>query len=369
MAMELSKAKWKLGFHDGRRGRARIATVDAWDFAGLMKHVVRARSAMGLAPDAPVTSCYEAGQEGFSVHRRLEQLGIKSLVIDAASVEVSRRARRAKTDRLDVEMLANKLLAHLRGEKSFAVVRVPPVDAEGARHTQRQLQTLKEERARHQVRIGALLLTEGLPLRWSTKLSAGLEELRTVDGRALAPSMIQRIRDEAERLELVKKQIARIEQERRESLEAFAADGAHESRDVRTLRVAALAALRGLGTTSAFRLVFECFAWRVFRNRREVGACFGLAPSPFASGSSIDREQGISKIGNSKLRALVIELSWLWLRYQPASKMSQWFQQRFGSAGGRQRRVGIVALARRLIVALWKYVEYGVVPEGALMKT
>jgi transposase len=370
MAMELSKAKWKLALHDGRRSRARVVTIAAWDFEALMVQVAKAKAAMGLPAETPVTSCYEAGQEGFSVHRRLEQLGIRSLVIDAASVEVSRRARRAKTDRLDVEMLTTKLLAHLRGEKAFAVVRIPPSEAEGARHEQRELQDLKVERARHRQRIQAWLLTEGIVEPWSAKLLEKLDKLRTIDGRALEASMIQRIRDEAERLELVSAQIARIAKERAQALkavEAMTESEALATGDLRAFRVRTLAQMKGIGATGAFRLVFECFGWRRFRNRREVGAAFGLAPSPFASGT-LDREQGIAKLGNGALRSLVIELSWLWLRYQPASKLAQWFQQRFGSVGGRQRRVGIVALARRLVIALWKYVEYGVVPEGALTK-
>ena len=361
VAFELSAKKWKLAFHDGRRTRARIATVPAWEFGSVMLEIERARAAMGLPTGTPVCSCYEAGREGFSVHRRLVQLGVDNVVIDAASVEVNRRARRAKTDRLDAEMLVAKLIAHKRGERAFAVVRIPSVEDESRRHEQRQLDDLKQERGRHTVRIKALLLTQGIAIkRWSA--DEDLSALRTIDERELPPELVQRIRDELARHQLVQEQIARIESSRKVQLAV-----PESERQPHVDRVKRLSTLKGIGTTGAFRMVLECFAWRKFSNRREVAGCLGLAPSPFASGS-INREQGISKLGNAELRSLFIELSWLWLRYQPDSKIARWFAEKFAPAG-RHRRIGIVAVARKLAIALWKYVEFGVEPEGTLMKT
>jgi transposase len=375
LAMELSAKKWKLALHDGRRDRARIATIDAWDFDALVEQVARARRAMSLPADCVVASCYEAGREGFSVHRRLVQLGIVNVIIDAASVDVNRRARRAKTDRLDAEMLVMKLLAHRRGEKAFSVVRVPAVDDEGARHEQRELQDLKVERARHRMRIEAWLLTEGIAVRWSGSMLDSLAQMSTIDGRTLSPTLLKRIGDEAQRLALVSEQIARIESERKALIKAAARAVAtgDVTRDVEGTTpahvrlVGSLAKLKGVGATSAFRLVLECFGWRRFRNRRQVAGCFGLAPTPFASGK-LDREQGIAKLGRGALRSLLIELSWLWLKYQPSSAIALWYSNRCADSGSRQRRVGIVAVARKLAIALWKFAEFGVVPEGALMK-
>jgi transposase len=361
VALELSSSKWKLAFDDGRRKRARIATIDAMDVPAFITQVERARSAMGLPENAPVRTCYEAGREGFSIHRRLAQLGIDNVVIDAASVEVSRRARRAKTDRLDAEALVAKLISHHRGDRAFAVVRIPAPEDEAARHEDRHLGDLKVERGRHRVRIQSLLLTEGIGAKWSPRLVDELETMRTIDGRALSSELVRRIRDEAARLETVRTQIATIEAARKVAME-------QQEREPRAARAATFASLKGIGSTSAFRLVVECFGWRKFKTRREVAGCLGLAPSPFASGF-IDHEQGISKLGNGRLRALLVELSWLWLRFQPQSKISLWFQEKFARGAGRSRRIGIVAVARKLAIALWKLTAFGEVPEGAIMKT
>ena len=359
-AIELSAKRWKLAFDDGRRDRPRLVTIDAWDFHALEQHVARAKKAMGLSQATAVASCYEAGRDGFAVHRRLAQLGIDNIVVDPSSIEVSRRARRVKTDRLDAEWLVRKLAAHSRGEHVFSVVRVPPPDAEAARHPEGELQDLKTERTRHRLRIESWLCTEGIVMRWKPSELDALDALRTIDGRALSPELVARIRHENARLVLVQQQIDELEAAR----SAMLTDG----KDERAQRIRTLMTLRAVGPVTASRLVLECFGWRRFANRREVGSCFGLSPSPFASGQ-LSREQGISKIGNRRLRAALIELSWLWVRYQPDSVISRWFRERFAAGGVRQRKIGIVAAARRLVIALWKYVEFGLVPQGAAMKS
>jgi transposase len=366
VAIELSSKHWKLAFHDGRRERARIATIAAWEFEALSLQIERARKAMSLEREVRIVSCYEAGREGFSVHRRLLQLGVESVVIDAASVEVSRRWRNAKTDRLDAEKLAMKLLAHLRGERAFSVVRVPKPEDEAVRHEQRELQDLKIERARHRQRIQSWLLLEGIPVSWRDDMLDALEEMKTVDGRALSRVLLDRIRDEAARLSVVSEQIKRIETGRRVQLKNVDASDVEVSKHIKLVHT--LTMMRGIGETSAHRLVRECFAWRKFNNRREVAGFFGLSPTPFASGK-MDREQGIAKLGRGALRSLLIELAWFWLRYQPTSRISKWYAERFATGGARQRRVGIVAVARKIAIALWAYLDFGLVPEGALMKT
>jgi transposase len=301
-------------------------------------------------------------------------MGIESVVIDAASVEVSRRARRVKTDRLDAEMLVAKLVAHHRGERAFAVVRIPTPEDEGARHEQRHLDELKVERGRLKMRIGALLLTEGIAAACASTAIESLDTLKTIDGRALAPKLIKRLRDESERLQIVQKQIDAIEEARKQALKerkkAHNKDLSTQGSETVTgvERVWMLSSLKGIGPTGAFKLILECFGWRKFKTRREVAGCLGLAPSPFASGN-MDREQGISKLGNPRLRSLLIELSWLWLKYQPTSAITLWFENRFARGAGRARRIGIVGVARKLAIALWKFIEFGVVPDGAIMKT
>ena len=283
--------------------------------------------------------------------------------MDPSSLQVNRKARRAKTDRLDATMLLRALIAWWRGDRAACrMVQVPSVEREDARRTHRERQRLIVERVQHVNRIKGLLAARGIydlqPLRrdrWGR-----LAELRTGDGRELPTRLRGEIERELRRLELVLEQIGAVEAER----DAAVADPAAEDADA--AKVGLLARLGGIGVELATVLVREAL-YRPFANRREVAAYAGLTPSPFASGDR-HREQGISKAGNPLLRRSMIELAWLWLRYQPDSALARWFVGRVGAAKGRVRKIAAVALARKLLVALWKYVTTGLLPEGARMK-
>jgi transposase len=291
----------------------------------------------------------------------LEALGIVNRVVDSASIEVNRRHRRTKTDQLDVRKLLEMLVRSERGERGvWRVVRVPSPEEEDRRRLHRELERIKNEDKQHRTRIRSLLKLQGVRPAlnpggrgWSEYV-ASLREV--LPERAWSEVVRQ-----SERLVLVKSQRRVLEGEQKEALEQAS------SEDEAMQKILALALLRGIGGGSAWQLVMEFFGWRRFKNRRQVAGCAGLDPTPYDSGES-RREQGISKAGNKRIRWLMVELAWSWLRYQPGSALSQWFQKRYGGGGKRQRRIGIVALARRLLVALWRYVDSGVVPEGAELK-
>lgn len=354
MSFELSNKVWKLTLSDGRRGPSRYS-VDAGDIVAVMQCIRKAKERCKLDPQAKVHSCYEAGRDGWWLHRWLTEQGIDNLVVDAASIEVNRRARRAKTDRLDGDKLLAMLLRHHAGERVWSVLYEPTAEDEDARRLHRELERLTHERTAHTNRIGSLLV---------------LHNLRphvTIGGRDWAhwwashsdqvpPALRAEIERESARLALVKQQIKTLEAAQHQEL-----------LDGKQPLVAQLTRLRAIGPKGAWVLVKELFGWRHFANRRELAGSLGLAPTPYASGDS-QIEQGISKAGNRRLRALLVELAWSWLRYKPQSDLSQWFNRRFATGGKRMRRVGIVALARRLAIALWRYLEHGVMPNGAVPK-
>jgi len=354
MAFELGEKNWKLSLGDGARSPSRY-TLAAGDTAALLECIAKAKARCGLAPEARVRSCYEAGRDGFWLHRWLMAQGIDNIVVDSASIEVNRRARRAKTDRLDGDKLLSMLIRYYADEpRVWSVVRVPTPEEEDARRAHRELGRLGHERTAHINRIRALLVLNNLRVKYV----GGRLWQRWWTGHAqeLAPGVRAEIERESERLFLVKKQMDTIEVAQRQSVAAGSEP-----------QVARLAQLRGIGMSSGWVLAKELFGWRRFRNRREVAGCLGLTPSPYASGES-ETEQGISKAGNRRVRALMVELAWSWLRYQPQSELSQWFARRFASGGKRMRRVGIVALARRLAIALWRYLEDGLIPNGVQLK-
>jgi transposase len=354
MAFELGEKNWKLSLSDGARSPSHYS-VTAGDTAALLECIAKAKARCGLAPEARVHSCYEAGRDGFWLHRWLIEHGIDNIVVDSASIEVNRRARRAKTDRLDGDKLLAMLLRYAGGERRvWSVVRVPTLEQEDARRTHRELGRLGQERTAHINRIRGLLVAHNLRVKYV----GGRLWQRWWTGHAgqLPPRVRAEIEREIERVSLVQKQMHAIEAEQRQAV--------GENTEA---QVARLVRLRAVGVVSGWVLVKELFGWRGFRNRREVAGCLGLVPSPYASGES-QTEQGISKAGNRRARTMMVELAWSWLRYQPQSELSRWFNRRFASGGKRMRRIGIVALARRLAIALWRYLEEGLIPQGAQLK-
>ena len=361
VSLELSKSKWLATVLSPGGDKMSRHVVAAGDWNALLGLLLRAKAKAEARLGKPVgiTAIHEAGLDGFSVHRMLEKNGVESHVVDPASIAVPRRKRRAKSDRIDGETLLRTLLAHKRGEPRVCSMVVPPSpEDEDRRRLSRERHTLVSERVQHTNRIRGMLMAEGIadydPLHQDRR--GRLDALRTADGRSLPPHLKARVLREIERTEVLLRQIAEVEAERdallRLEREAAAAPP--------------LMRLKGIGAEFASVLWSEAFSRR-FDNQRQLSAFAGLAPSPWKSGR-IDREQGISQAGNPRLRTTAIELAWMWLRHQPGSALSRWFRDRVGAERGRARRVTIVALARKLLVALWRYATQGVIPDGAVMK-
>jgi transposase len=363
VAIELSQKTWLVTLHSPDRDRMSRHKLEGGDHAGLLELIekVRRRAAEKLGSVPRVASCYEAGYDGFWLHRLLEAAGISNFVFDPASIAVEQRSRRAKTDRIDGELLLRTLMAYLRGEpRVVRIVRVPSPAQEDARRSSRERDRLVKEQTAHTNRIKALLRLAGMAVG-SPRRGNWLDWLaqqRDWQGQPLSPHLLAEVTREHGRLMLVRQQLAALEQAQAPQAPAVPAATA-ERRDL-------LQRLKALGPAFATTLTNEVF-YKDFRNRRQVGAYCGLAPSPWQSGG-IDREQGISKAGNPRARLKAIELAWLWLRHQPESELSRWFATRTANAGKRARRIAIVALARKLIVALWRYLTTGLVPVGATMK-
>jgi transposase len=360
MAFELSENAWKLGFTTGPGQNPRERAVAARDQGRLLQEIAQAKRRFGLPESAPVVSCYEAGREGFWLHRFLQAQGIINHVVDSSSIEVNRRKRRAKSDALDVRKLLSMLMRYEYGERQvWRVVRVPSVEAEDQRHLHRALETLKQERASTTTRIKGLLSSQGIRLTSLSKFAEQLEALRLWDGSAIPSGLRRRLLRVYAHHEFLSQQIAELEAERRAMLRT--------SQEGNIDKVRQLMHLKGIGINGAWLLVMEFFGWRELKNRREVGGLAGLTPTPYQSGASA-REQGITKSGNRHVRWMTTELAWSWVRYQPESALSCWFRGRFGGGGKRLRRIGIVAVARKLLIALWRFLETGVLPEGAGLK-
>ncbi|MFQ5873643.1 MAG: IS110 family transposase, partial [Dehalococcoidia bacterium] len=294
------------------------------------------------------------------LHRYLVHTGIQNVVVDAASMEIRKKRRRPKTDRLDLEKMLRMLIRYHAGdEKVWSVVRIPSVEAEDRRQLHRERWALTSERNRHINRIKGLLAAQGLRLPVNGDLPEKLNQVRKWDGSPLPPGLMVRLLREHMRLQFVEQQIKTIEQEQRQALRRS---------DHPSLTMArALMRLKSIHINTAWPLTMELFSWRHFQNGREIGGLVGLEPVPYQSGET-SREQGMSKCGNARLRSLAVEFAWQWLIHQPDSELSCWYEKRFGKGGRRVCKIGIVALARKLLVALWRYLERGEIPEGAALK-
>ena len=365
VSLELSRSSWLItSLSPGNGEKLTKHAVRGGDVAGLLARVAQLteKSQTQVGRRFPIVAIQEAGLDGFSIHRVLQAEGIESHVVDPASIATSRRRRRAKTDKIDGEALVRALLAYKRGEpRVCAMVQAPSPEEEDRRRITRERKVLTGERIQHVNRVKGLLFAQGIseyePLRCDRRKR--LDELRTGDGRILPPHLRVQIDRELDRLELLLKQVKAIEAERDALLVAARSTATPAS-------VAMLLDIKGIGPEFAAVLWSEGL-FRHFDNRRQVASYAGLAPTPWQSGS-VDREQGVSKAGNPRLRTTMVQLAWLWLRHQPHSALARWFHERVERNGGRHRKSTIVALARKLLVALWKYVSAGVVIEGAAMK-
>ncbi len=358
VAFELSATQWQLAMTSGFGVAPWLRTVPRGDRAGVTRALAQGKARLGLPASAAVVSCYEAGRDGFWIHRALTQLGIANRVVDSASIDVNRRARRAKTDRLDALKLVMMLVRVCCGERGvWCEVRVPSVTDEAARHRSRERCTLIQERTRviNQMRGWLATLGAGLPARrgpaWWTAVRDWAD--------APLPAEVQaRLARADARWALLDAQVRTLDAAHAAETTAAAPDSARGR----------LVTLKGVATTSVAVLLEEGLVWRAFRNRRQLGGILGFAPTPFRSGD-VAREQGISRAGNGRLQSISVQLAWLWVRWQPASPITRWFETHYARGSGRLRRIGIVAVARRLLIALWRYATTGEVPPGARLKT
>lgn len=371
VSVEMSRSKWVIGLQSPLADKIAIHTFGCGDVDALLALIKRMRAKVEAARNnsPAVKVCFEAGYEGFWLQRRLSALGMQVTVINPASLLVDRRAKRAKTDRIDARGMVRALMAFARGEHQvLGEVRVPTVEQDDARRTLRERQRLVKERTAHTNRIKGLLKTQGImdfdPR--AAEAASRLDDLVTGDGRHLGSCLRREIVRELERLSLVMEQLTRVEAERDAVVETGRQqEGLSANHDRDAAMIAILNRLKGIGTNDASILVREAF-WRSFRNRRELGGWSGLAPSPWASGS-VSRDQGITKAGPPMLRAQMIQITWRWLLWQPGSDLARWFRKRTEGAAGRMRRIMVVALARKLLVALWRYATTGAVPNGAIV--
>ncbi|MDO8502750.1 MAG: IS110 family transposase [Gemmatimonadaceae bacterium] len=337
-----------------------VRTMPARDRKALEAEIARAKAHFGLPAGAPVRSCYEAGRDGFWLHRYLVSRSIANSIVDSSSIEVNRRRRRTKTDRLDACKLVTMLIRAAGGEKRvWSVVNVPAPAAEDQRQVHRELLFARRDRGRHTNRIKGLLASQGVPLARIQELPSHVVSARLWDGTPLPPLLCARLTREWETVLWYTVRIRALKKERRALLKT--------TDDPAIAQVRQLNQLRGVGIDSAWLYVMEFFAWRQFRNRRQVGGLAGLTDTHYQSGD-LQHEQGISKAGNRWVRALAINTAWAWLRFQPASALARWYQQKFGTGSSRVRKIGIVALARKLLIAFWRYLDTGLVPEGAMLR-
>ena len=355
VAFELGKKEWKLAMTSGFGVAPWLRSGASGDWRGVERGMAQGRARFGLAAAAPVVSCYEAGRDGFWIHRALQQRGISNRVVDSASIEVNRRARRAKTDRLDALKLVMMLVRVCWGERRvWSEVHVPSVADEAARQVSRERTALTQEQTRLINQMRGWLATWGAVL--PRRRTAWWTTVHDWAGAPLPAEVQTRLARAEARWAVLKSQIAELDGQQQAAVTAAAPASALRQ----------LVQLKGVATTSASVLLDEGLVWRAFSNRRQIGGLLGFAPTPYNSGESA-REQGISRAGNNRLQMISIQLAWNWVRWQPDSALTQWYREHFGT-GKRARRIGIVAVARKLVIALWRYVTTGVVPAGAILK-
>jgi transposase len=356
MALELSASEWLLTFATGPGQARRHAKVPARDGAAVLAAVARAKAKLRLPADTPVLCCYEAGRDGFWVHRWLTGAGLTNLVVDPASIEVNRRYRRAKTDRLDGAGLVRLLARWHGGERdAWKVVTAPSAAAEDLRQPVRERLELVDERTRLVNRMRGLLAGLGVVIDGPLTAATDLDALRQWDGQPLPALLRARLARDQARLALLERQVADLENAERRAVRDDATPQVQQARR--------LLGVKGVGPTSTWLLVRELFGWREGLTPKQTGALAGLCPTPYTSGDTA-REQGISKAGSKRVR-WAMELAWGWLHHQPHSALSQWYQRKYGAGGSRHRKVGIVALARKLLGALLRLATTGEVPAGA----
>ncbi len=360
VAFELGNTEWKIAMTTRVDQPPLVRTIAARALKILEAELARAKTHFGLAATAPVRSCYEAGRDGFWLHRCLVSRSVSNSIVDSSSIEVNRRRRRTKTDRLDACKLVTMLIRADAGErKVWSVVNVPTVGEEDRRQVHRELLFARRDRGRHTNRIKGLLAGQGVPLARIRDLPTHLGTARLWDGSPLPPLLCARLEREWETVVDYTTRIRALKHERRALL--------RDTNDPAIAQVRQLNQLRGVGIDGAWLYVMEFFAWRQFRNRRQVGGLAGLTDTHYQSGD-LQHEQGISKAGNRWVRALAINTAWAWLRYQPQSALARWYQKKFGKGNSRIRKIGIVALARKLLIAFWRYLDTGVIPEGAVLR-
>jgi transposase len=359
VSLELGGTTWVVVSTISLAQRPRRMKLRAGDTVGLAAEIARARERFALAADARVYSCYEAGRDGFWLHRWLDGHGVQNMVVDSASIRVSRRRREAKTDRLDAEALVQMLIRAVAGErKVWSVVHVPTPDAEDRRQLNREWEAAKTERRRTENRIRSLLVTQGIRGRVSSGLGASVSMLETGDGRHLGPLLQARLQRECAHLAAIETRCATLAAVRQQQLRVWSDAVSQCARQLQTIK--------GIGPVGAEMLSAELFGTRTFHNGREVGALVGLTPTPYRSDQT-GQEQGHSRTGRGALRGLMTQLAWAWLRFQPRSALTRWYHARFAT-GPRLRRIGLIAVARKLVVALWHYVAHGILPEGAMLR-
>lgn len=366
VSVELSKRSWLVASLSPGSAKVSLSTVPAGDGEALYRHLrkLEDRARAKTAAPAAIRLCFEIGYDGFWLARLLRARNIDTYVLDPASFLVSRRGKRAKTDRIDAEAMIGILKAYLAGDHSVCrPVTVPTPEEEDARRLMRERGDLVRERTKIISRIRALLALHGIKHLQALKggdWASQLDLMRTGDGRALPTNLRNQIARCFERLTMLNTQIKQVEAARAEAIMADDTSFPCPDKAVR------LEQLRGIGANGATMLVSEVFS-RDFASRRHLASFLGLAPSPYSSGN-VERDQGISKAGNRGARCLMVELAWGWLRYQPSSELTLWYRERFKGKGKRAAKVGVVALARKLLIALWRFVETGLVPQGAELR-